>query len=556
MKNHYYLNSITKFWTLNSNHSALVYLNRSFSSFDRIMKIVGWVQPANFLGGQVPKPKLSSFENKLYKKQFFRKETSVHPTPHIFTGQSSLTDAKLVVEQQFAHFLELIYLENWKNIRKKKIFMLNQQDIQPNLSDFSKISAFSWWPCKLAPLTFEQYPVHLLLKYILFFFINNVSAGWFYNIRSRRVTAGRTRTPIRLYFNTLYKSEFAYKAQNGLFMYYFLLNYKAKPTQPHLASKLAQNIFMSYLDILHINQSSIEINLTPEIVFKQLILFLIPADYVKGHYFLFYNIKKELSLYLGISEQLFDNPYFYKQLHNILINHIYYKFYLFVVNKKENPFFHSYHFNLLEAKFLKYMTSKHFFQYEYLVHYIFYRFFLGSKHHKQSRVLITRLTLWEIASSKYYNMVNFLPIKVKHKQHSVSQAVAELTSRISKKIWDGAIYYEYRFGKIKVRTKARWLREQENELETQQRLERLWHSFFWQESVEAPENIISLKDLDALNTWKSTNYDRVLALTSFMQQSNRIQRKIRFDAQMSYVKSLRYGKRKWMFVKLSMKHWW
>jgi hypothetical protein len=533
-----------------------VYSIRGFSSFDRIMKIVGWVQPANFLGGQVPKARLSSYEISLYIKHFLKKEIVIHPAPLNLKNPSSLSDSKLVVEQQLMHFLELVYLENWKNIKKKQIFLLNPEDIGPNIQDLSKISAFSWWSHTLPQLTFKQYPVRLLLKYILFFFINNVSPGWFYNIRSRRITAGRTRSPIRFYFNTLRKSEFGYKSQNGLFLYYFLLNYKARITQPHLANKLKQNIFMCYLDTLHLNRVFVETSLTPEIMLKQMFLFLIPADYVKGHYFLFYNIKKELSVYLGIEEHLFNDPTFFKQLHNILLNYIYYKFYFFIMNKKENPFFGSYHFNVLESKFLAYANSESFFQHGYLIYHIFYRLFFGSKHHKQNRVLITRLAMWEIASPKYHNLINFIPVKVKYKKYSISQGLSELVSRISQKIWSGAIYYEYRFGKIKIRTKARWTREKENEIQTQERLERLWYSFFWQESIEYPTTIQNIKDLKALNIWKSANYERLLALTAFMQHSNRIQRKLRFDAQMLYVRSLRYGKRKWMFVKLSMKHWW
>jgi len=287
-----------------------------------------------------------------------------------------------------------------------------------------------------------------------------------------------------------------------------------------------------------------------------MLLFLIPESYVKGHYFLFYNIKKEMSVYLGLSEQLFDDPLFYRQLHNILINYIYFKFYFFLVNKKENPFFGSYQFNVLESKFLLYLTTKNFFQYDYLMYYLFYRLFFGLKKNQHNRVLITRITMWEIASSRYSNLINYIPVKILYKKYSMSAALSDLVSRLSQKIWSGAIYYEYRFGKIRIRTKARWTRERENEIETQQRLERLWHSFFWNETSDLPPEVQNLKELRVLNVWKTSNHERLIALTAFMQHSNRIQRKLRFDAQMTYVRSLRYGKRKWMFVKLSMKHWW
>jgi hypothetical protein len=41
-----------------------------------------------------------------------KKEIVIHPAPLNLKNPSSLSDSKLVVEQQLMHFLELVYLEN------------------------------------------------------------------------------------------------------------------------------------------------------------------------------------------------------------------------------------------------------------------------------------------------------------------------------------------------------------------------------------------------------------------------------------------------------------
>lgn len=91
--------------------------------------------------------------------------------------------------------------------------------------------------------------------------------------------------------------------------------------------------------------------------------------------------------------------------------------------------------------------------------------------------------------------------------------------------------------------------------QAQKRLEALWHGFFFKEYPDQKGVLQMADDLYNLQNWKSDKYDRLFFYMAYVQQMNHMQRRLRIESQMDYVKSLRTGRRKHMFLRLSMKHW-
>jgi len=100
-------------------------------------------------------------------------------------------------------------------------------------------------------------------------------------------------------------------------------------------------------------------------------------------------------------------------------------------------------------------------------------FFFLTKEHRKLKIFTVRAALWETASSVYSGLKNYQRPRYIHNPFSFSQAFSDLVSRMSKKLNDKNCYYEYKLGRIRIKTYAQWTREQESDVEAQARLERL-----------------------------------------------------------------------------------
>lgn len=207
--------------------------------------------------------------------------------------------------------------------------------------------------------------------------------------------------------------------------------------------------------MLYNKREEIEKSLTPEIVLKQFITFLIPLPYVKSHWLFFYALRNDLKVYLAIKEQSFIDSEFNTFMHNFVINYIYYKLYTFIATPNANPLFNSYHFQTLERTLLNDKYYTRIMQKDYPGYYWFYKCFFSLKLHLQGRLLPGKKAMWEAVAVKYAGLKIYLPFfsPIAEGDESFSKNLAYISTRISQALYHRTLFYEYRFGKIRLRNR-------------------------------------------------------------------------------------------------------
>ena len=195
-------------------------------------------------------------------------------------------------------------------------------------------------------------------------------------------------------------------------------------------------------------------------------------------------------------------------------------------------------------------------QHDYPAYYWFYRFFFIARLYVFAGILAKNFDMWETSAASYIGLFRMMPIRKIRNPLSFYEAFQNLSIRIAENLQKKPYFYEYKFGKIKVKTLSTWVREHESDLEAQKRMETLWYGFFLKYYPNEPGILQMGDDIYDIPLWKADKYERFMSYIAYTQQAHHIQRKLRINAQMSYVRSLRHGKRKHMFIKLSMKYWW